>query len=94
MIDVRKPIVDELARQLRLRDMGGIIVVDFIDMNEAENRQKLYIAPYEKERVEKVKERITDALEKTLSVDSNFFVPYLTARSAMTRVPAILLRTA
>ena len=27
------------------------------------------IAPYEKERVEKVKERITDALEKTLSVD-------------------------
>ena len=26
----------------RLRDMGGIIVVDFIDMNEAENRQKLY----------------------------------------------------
>ena len=27
---------------LRLRDMGGIIVVDFIDMNEAENRQKLY----------------------------------------------------
>ncbi len=33
---------DELARQLRLRDMGGIIVIDFIDMNEAENRQKLY----------------------------------------------------
>ncbi|MEG2573635.1 MAG: ribonuclease E/G, partial [Bacteroides sp.] len=26
----------------RLRDMGGIIVVDFIDLNEAENRQKLY----------------------------------------------------
>ena len=33
---------DELARQLRLRDMGGIIVVDFIDMHEPENRQKLY----------------------------------------------------
>ena len=32
----------QLARQLRLRDMGGIIVVDFIDMNLAENRQKLY----------------------------------------------------
>ena len=27
---------------LRLRDMGGIIVVDFIDMDTAENRQKLY----------------------------------------------------
>ena len=32
---------NELARQLRLRDMGGIIVVDFIDMNDQANRQKL-----------------------------------------------------
>jgi len=32
----------EVARQLRLRDMGGIIVVDFIDQNKAENRKKLY----------------------------------------------------
>ena len=32
----------EMARQLRLRDMGGIIVVDFIDMTNAENRQKLF----------------------------------------------------
>jgi ribonuclease G len=32
----------EIARQLRLRDMGGIIVVDFIDMKDAENRKKLY----------------------------------------------------
>ena len=30
----------ELARQFRLRDMGGIIVIDFIDMNKAENRKK------------------------------------------------------
>jgi len=33
---------DELARQLRLRDMGGIIVVDFVDMKLAEDRQMLY----------------------------------------------------
>ena len=33
---------EEIARQLRLRDMGGIIVVDFIDMYKAENRKKLY----------------------------------------------------
>jgi ribonuclease G len=33
---------DELARQLRLRDMGGIIIVDFVDMNLAEDRQMLY----------------------------------------------------
>ncbi|RED98958.1 Rne/Rng family ribonuclease [Marinoscillum furvescens] len=32
----------EVARQLRLRDMGGIIVVDFIDMRKAENRRKVY----------------------------------------------------
>lgn len=32
----------EIARQLRLRDMGGIIVVDFIDMKKAEHKQKLY----------------------------------------------------
>lgn len=41
-IDVNLGAADELARQLRLRDMGGIIVVDFIDMNLAEDRQKLY----------------------------------------------------
>ncbi|MDR1746002.1 MAG: Rne/Rng family ribonuclease [Tannerella sp.] len=32
----------EIARQLRLRDMGGIIVVDFIDLAESGNRQQLY----------------------------------------------------
>ena len=41
-LDVNLGAADELARQLRLRDMGGIIVVDFIDMNKAENRQLLY----------------------------------------------------
>ncbi len=32
----------EIARQLRLRDIGGIIVVDFIDMEVEENRRKVY----------------------------------------------------
>jgi ribonuclease G len=32
----------EIARQLRLRDMGGIIVVDFIDMHDGKNRRALY----------------------------------------------------
>ena len=41
-LDVNLGAADELARQLRLRDMGGIIVVDFIDMALPENRQKLY----------------------------------------------------
>jgi ribonuclease G len=33
---------EEIARQLRLRDIGGIIVVDFIDMYKADNRKVLY----------------------------------------------------
>ena len=41
-LDVNLGAADEIARQLRLRDMGGIIVVDFIDMNLAEDRQMLY----------------------------------------------------
>ena len=41
-LDVNLGAADELARQLRLRDMGGIIVVDFIDMSLAEDRQMLY----------------------------------------------------
>mgnify|MGYP000528573015 CR=1 FL=1 len=41
-LDVNMNAAEEIARQLRLRDMGGIIVIDFIDMDEAENRQKLY----------------------------------------------------
>lgn len=40
--DVNLAAANEIARQLRLRDMGGIIVVDFIDLMEASNRQKLY----------------------------------------------------
>ena len=41
-LEVNLGAADELARQLRLRDMGGIIIVDFIDMSLAEDRQMLY----------------------------------------------------
>lgn len=40
-LDVNLRAADEIARQLRLRDMGGIIVVDFIDMAQADHRQQL-----------------------------------------------------
>jgi len=36
--------VKEVARQVRLRDLGGIIVIDFIDMDERKNRQKVLSA--------------------------------------------------
>ena len=39
--DVNVAAAEEIARQLRLRDMGGIIVIDFIDMSNGEHRNKL-----------------------------------------------------
>ncbi|MFT5892832.1 MAG: ribonuclease G, partial [Dokdonia sp.] len=41
-LEVNMIAASEMARQLSLRDMGGIIVVDFIDMNNADNRRKLF----------------------------------------------------
>lgn len=41
-LEVNLEAAAEVARQLRLRDMGGIIVVDFIDMTQAVNRRKLF----------------------------------------------------
>ena len=49
---------DEIARQLRLRDMGGIIVVDFIDMNLAEDRQMLYERMCEKMKNDRARHNI------------------------------------
>ena len=41
-LEVNLEAAAEIARQLRLRDMGGIIVVDFIDMQSGDNKQELY----------------------------------------------------
>lgn len=57
-LDVNLGAADELARQLRLRDMGGIIVVDFIDMAMPENRQKLYERMVENMRKDRAKHSI------------------------------------
>ena len=40
--EVNKYAAEELARQFRLRDMGGIIIIDFIDMESQEHRNELY----------------------------------------------------
>ncbi|MFN8296087.1 MAG: ribonuclease E/G [Chitinophagales bacterium] len=45
----------EIARQLRLRDIGGIIVIDFIDMRSGEYKHKLYEAMQEAMRPDKAK---------------------------------------
>ncbi len=41
-LEVNLAAAEEIARQLRLRDMGGIIVIDFIDMHGNENKQKVF----------------------------------------------------
>ncbi|MDD2526201.1 MAG: ribonuclease E/G, partial [Bacteroidales bacterium] len=41
-IDVNLLAANEISRQLRLRDLGGIIIVDFIDMASPEHRQQLF----------------------------------------------------
>jgi ribonuclease G len=50
--------VKEVVRQIRLRDLGGIIVVDFIDMDERKNRQKVMQALEECMRADRAPNKI------------------------------------
>jgi ribonuclease G len=74
--------VKEIVRQIRLRDLGGIIVVDFIDMDERKNRQKVMQALEEAMREDRApykvlqfndfglvaitRKRVKQSLERTL----------------------------
>lgn len=42
ILKINREAAREIARQLRLRDIGGIIVIDFIDMLDPKNKKKLY----------------------------------------------------
>ena len=42
VLEVNLAAAAEVARQLRLRDLGGIVIIDFIDMHKAQSRQLLY----------------------------------------------------
>ncbi|MBP3762448.1 MAG: Rne/Rng family ribonuclease [Bacteroidales bacterium] len=48
----------EIARQLRLRDMGGIVIVDFIDMNKSESRRTLFEVMQEEMKRDKARHTI------------------------------------
>ncbi len=50
--------VKEIVRQIRLRDLGGIIVVDFIDMDERKNRQKVMQALEEAMKADRAPSKI------------------------------------
>jgi len=57
-VEVNLEAAAEIARQLRLRDMGGIIVIDFIDMTEAKHRRLLF----QKLKEEMAKDRAKHAI--------------------------------
>jgi len=57
-LEVNMIAASEVAIQLRLRDMGGIIVVDFIDMSNANNRKKLYNHLREEMKDDRAKHKI------------------------------------
>ena len=54
----------ELARQLRLRDIGGIIVVDFIDMHEERNRKKVVDKMIEEAKKDRAKVSISPQISE------------------------------
>jgi ribonuclease G len=74
--------IKEIVRQVRLRDLGGIIVIDFIDMDERKNRQKVMQALEEAMRADRApykilqfndfglvaitRKRVKQSLERTL----------------------------
>jgi ribonuclease G len=74
--------IREIVRQIRLRDLGGIIVIDFIDMDERKNRQKVMLALEEAMRADRApykilqfndfglvaitRKRVKQSLERTL----------------------------
>jgi Rne/Rng family ribonuclease len=50
--------IKEIVRQVRLRDLGGIIVIDFIDMDERKNRQKVMQALEEALRADRAPSKV------------------------------------
>jgi ribonuclease G len=54
-LNVNLEAAKEVARQLRLRDMGGIIVVDFIDMRKIENKKLVYDRMKDEMKTERAK---------------------------------------
>jgi Rne/Rng family ribonuclease len=93
--------VKEIVRQIRLRDLGGIIVIDFIDMDERKNRQKVMQALEEALRNDRApsktlqfndfglvaitRKRVKQSLERTLGEPC----PYCTGAGFVKSVPTV-----
>jgi len=63
LLSVNLAAVDEIARQIRLRDLGGIIVIDFIDMEIEKNRQTLIDAFRKAMSEDRARHKILDVNE-------------------------------
>ena len=99
--------VKEIVRQIRLRDLGGIIVVDFIDMDERKNRQKVMQALEEAMRSDRApnkilqfndfglvaitRKRVKQSLERTLCVPCTYCEGAGYIKSPQTLVGEILM---
>lgn len=60
VMQINREAADEIARQLRLRDIGGIIVVDFIDMDKKEYREEIMERLQQALRADKMKPCVQD----------------------------------
>lgn len=98
--------VKEIVRQIRLRDLGGIIVVDFIDMDERKNRQKVMQVLEEAMMVDRApykilqfndfglvaitRKRVKQSLERTLCMPCVYCEGAGTVKSVQTVIGEIL----
>lgn len=101
--------IREIVRQIRLRDLGGIIVVDFIDMDERKNRQKVMLALEEAMRQDRApykilqfndfglvaitRKRVKQSLERTLCQPCNYCEGAGYVKSVQTVIGEILLES-
>jgi ribonuclease G len=99
--------IKEIVRQIRLRDLGGIIVVDFIDMDERKNRQKVMQALEENMRADRApykilqfndfglvaitRKRVKQSLERTLCTPCSYCEGAGYVKSPQTVVSEILV---
>jgi ribonuclease G len=99
--------IKEIVRQIRLRDLGGIIVVDFIDMDERKNRQKVMQALEEAMRADRApykilqfndfglvaitRKRVKQSLERTLCTPCSYCEGAGYIKSPQTVVSEILV---
>jgi ribonuclease G len=93
--------IKEIVRQIRLRDLGGIIIIDFIDMDERRNRQKVMQALEDALRSDRApskvlqfndfglvaitRKRVKQSLERTIGTPC----PYCQATGFVKSVPTI-----